>query len=322
MKILVASPAFCQPGLKNVLEYLGELVDEVVLNPYGRTLTKDEILDLWKNVDGIIAGVEPYTKDVLEQAPETLKVITRYGAGYNSIDIETAGKRGIQVSNTPGVNAPAVADLTLGLMISIARKIPQYDAKARQGKWSRYVGMGLSNNTLGIIGLGAIGKEVAKRAHGFSMNLIAYDPFFDEDFARTYSIKQSTLEEIYRTADFITLHVPVMKETEKMINRETLSMMKPSAYLINAARGELVDEQAIYEALRDQVIAGAGLDVFEKEPLLESPLYELENIVVTPHLAGHSKESEYLMGKFSVENTVNILKGNFCKDIVNKEFLP
>ncbi len=321
MKILVSSPAFCQPGLKKTVEDLGSVVDEVVLNPYGRTLTKEEIFSLWDNVDGIIAGVEPYTADVLEKAPESLQVITRYGAGYNSIDIEAAAKKNIKVSNTPGVNAPAVADLALGLMLAIARKIPQYDAKTRQGNWTRYVGMGLSNNTIGIIGLGAIGKQVALRAKGFSMDIIAYDPYFDKDFANQLGIKESSLDEIFRKADFITLHVPVLPETENMVNKENLGKMKPTSYIINTARGELVDEQALYKCLSDQAIGGAALDVFKTEPLYESDLFSLDNIVVTPHLAGHTKESEYLMAKCSIDNTLDILKGNYCKDIVNKQFL-
>jgi D-3-phosphoglycerate dehydrogenase len=304
-----------------MVEYLRGLADDVVVNPYGMTLKKEEILELWDGADGIIAGIEPYTAEVLEKAPASLKVITRYGAGYNSVDIEAAGKRGIKVSNTPGVNAPAVADMTLGLMLAIARRIPQYDAKTRKGGWSRYVGVGLTGKTLGILGLGAIGKEVAVRARGFSMNLMAYDPYFDKDFADRLDIKKASIDEIYRDADFITLHVPVLKETEKMINAETLGKMKSSAFLINAARGELVDETALYEALKNNRIAGAALDVFETEPLLESPLYELENIVVTPHLAGHTGQAEYLMGKLSIDNTLAILNGNACKDVVNVNFL-
>lgn len=321
MKILVSSPAFCQPGLAELIRHLEGLADEVVINPYGRTLTKEEIYPLWQNADGIIAGIEPYSSDVLAKAPATLKVITRYGAGYNSVDVEAAAKKGIRVSNTPGVNAPAVADLTLGLMLAIARRIPQYDARTRAGKWSRYVGVGLRNHTLGIVGLGAIGKEVALRAKGFGMKIIAYDPVFDQNFADSNGIMQASLDQIYESADFITLHVPVMPQTEHMINAETLSRMKPSAILINSARGELIDESALLQALKDKTIAGAALDVFETEPLLESPLFELDNIVVTPHLAGHTSESEYLMGKMSIENTIRILNGDECKDIVNLRML-
>lgn len=321
MKILISSPAFCQPGLKIIVDYLKEHVDEVVVNPYGRTLKREELLELWKDVDGIIAGVENYSGEVLAQAPKSLKVITRYGAGYDAIDIKAAAQLNIKVSNTPGVNASAVADLTIGLMISIARRIPQYDARTRKGEWSRYVGFGLNDSVLGIIGFGAIGKKVAQRAQGFSMKILAYDPYFDEETAQSMGVQKATIDEIFKNSDFVTLHVPVMKETEKMINGESLKKMKKTAFLINAARGELVDEEALYSALKNNDIQGAALDVFQKEPLLESPLFALDNIVVTPHLAGHTKESEYLMGKMSADNTLQILKQGTCDYIVNKDYL-
>ena len=321
MKLLISSPAFCQPGLKNMVEYAKTLADEVVVNPYGKTLTKEQLFELWDGVDGIVAGIETYSEDVLLRASNRLKVISRYGTGYNSINIEAAGKRGIKVANTPGVNAPAVADLTLGLMLSVARKIPYYDAKTRKGDWSRYVGIGLNDKILGIIGFGAVGKEVAARARGFSMNILAFDPFFDDDFARGLGVKKAGLDEIFEKADFITLHSPLTAETEKMINRDTLRKMKGSAHLINAARGELVHETDLIDALENNEIAGAGLDVFEKEPLLESPLYDFDNVVVTPHLAGHTEQSEYLMGKYSIENAINILNGNECMNIVNLSYV-
>ena len=321
MKILITSPAFCQPGLQNMVEYAKTLADEVIVNPYGRTLKTEELRELWKNVDGIVAGVEDYSPDVLQQAPESLKVISRYGAGYNTVDLEEAGKRGIKVTNTPGVNAPAVAELTMGLLLSIARKIPQYDAKTRNGEWSRYVGVGLVGKTIGIIGLGAIGKAVAVRAKGFSMDVLAYDPYFDEDFAGSVGINQASLDEIYEKADVLTIHVPVMKETEGMINADVFRKMKKTALFINAARGQLMDQDALYDALKNNEIGGAGIDVFEKEPLLESPLFSLDNIVVSPHLAGFTEQSVQLMGKCSIDNTVEILKGKECKNVVNTKYL-
>ncbi len=321
MKILLTSPIFCKPDMADVVRDLEKQGFETKVNPYGRTLKKEEIFELWQGVHGIIAGVEPYSRDVLEKAPDTLQVITRYGAGYNSVDIQAAAEKSIAVSNTPGANASAVADLTLGLMISAARRIPQCDAKIRQGAWSRYTGFSLDGKTLGIIGLGAIGKKVALRAKGFSMDILAFDPFFDEAFAAAQGVKKASLETICAEADYITLHLPVTEETEGMISSRMLELMKPTAFLINAARGELVDEQALYQALLDGRIAGAGLDVFETEPLAGSPLITLENVVLTPHMAGHTRESEYLMAKAGIENTVNIIRGTFCRDIVNREFL-
>jgi D-3-phosphoglycerate dehydrogenase len=224
----------------------------------------------------------------------------------------------IKVTNTPGVNADAVADLTLGLMLSIARKIPQYDASVKAGKWGRYVGFGLNGKTLGIVGMGAIGKKVAKRALGFDMNILAYDPFFDDEFAQKNGIVKASIEEILQNSDFVTLHMPVTNETKNLINEESLKKMKKTAYLINAARGPLIDENALYNALNNNQIAGAALDVFETEPLYESPLFALDNIVVQPHLGGHTVEASFMMGKLAIDNTVAVLKGENCRFVVNK----
>lgn len=318
MKLLITSPAFCTPLLREMIDYAKSLADEVVVNPYGRTMKFEEVKELWDGVDGIIAGVEVYSKEILSIAPKSLKVISRYGVGYEAIDVNTAKDLGIKVTNTPGVNADAVADLTFGLMLSIARKIPQYDANVRAGKWGRYAGCGLNGKTLGIIGMGAIGKKVAKRGLGFDMNILAYDPYFDEEYASKNGIGKSTIDEILEKSDFVTLHMPVTNETKKLINEDSLKKMKKTAYLINAARGPLIDEAALYNALKNKQIAGAALDVFETEPLYESPLFALDNIVVQPHLGGHTQEAEILMGKLALDNTVAVLRGEACRFVVNK----
>jgi len=321
MKILVSSPAFNQPTMKKSREFLEKVVGEVIYNPYSRTLQREEILKLWQDVDGIIAGVELYTPDLLKLAPRTLKVISRYGTGYESIDIEAAGKQGIIVTNTPGVNAPAVADLALGLMIAVSRKIPQLDGKVREGKWIRTIGIGLAGKTLGIIGLGAIGKEVALRAKGFSMKIMAYDPFIDKQFTEEHKIEVTSLDKIFAESDYITLHLPVTKETERIINEENINKMKRSVVIINTARGKLIDEKVLYEALVKDKIAGAGLDVFEQEPPGQSPLFKLNNVVVTPHIGGHTQEALKFMAKMSIENVLAILKNKDCPFIVNKNYL-
>jgi len=321
MKILVSSPAFNQPTMKKSREFLKKVVDEVIYNPYGRTLQQEEILKLWKDIDGIIAGIELYTNDLLKWAPKTLKVISRYGTGYENINIEAAGKQGIVVTNTPGVNAPAVADLALGLTIAISRKIPQLDGKVRKGKWIRTIGIGLTGKTLGIIGLGAVGKEVALRARGFSMKIMAYDPFIDKQFTKEHKIEMTTLDKIFTESDYITLHIPVNKETEKIINEENINKMKKSVILINTARGKLIDEKALYEALVKGKIAGAGLDVFEQEPPGQISLFKLNNVVVTPHIGGHTQQACELMAKVSIENALAILKNKHCPFIVNKNYL-
>jgi D-3-phosphoglycerate dehydrogenase len=322
VKILVSSPAFCKPAMQGMVEYAEQHSDEVVVNPYGRTLKKEEILELWAGVDGIVAGVEPYTADVLAQAPKGLQVISRYGTGHNSVDSIAAGKQGIKVTNTPGVNAAAVADAALGLILATARRIPQTHEALRKGIWNRHTGVELAGKVLGIVGLGAIGKEVALRAQGFGMQLIAYDPFFDHDFAKKVGVAESNVEELFRVADIVTLHVPVTDETRSMVDAERLNTMKNSAFLINTARGELVREKDLYEALKEGGIAGAGLDVFEEEPVTESPLFALDNVVVTPHMAGHTNESEERMAKLSIDNTIAVITGKACKHVVNLDYLP
>jgi D-3-phosphoglycerate dehydrogenase len=321
MKILVTSPAFSQRKMKKMREFLNKAVENVVYNPYGRTLNQEEVAEIWEGVHGIIAGVESYPAAFLRQAPKTLKVISRYGTGFEAIDAKEAGKQGIVVTNTPGVNAPAVADLTLGLMIAVSRRITVMDRKVREGIWKRYVGVGLTDKTLGIIGLGAIGREVACRAKSFSMRLMAYDPYMDHKFAAEHDISVCSLDQVLEQSDFVTLHLPVTKDTEKIINKESIGKMKPEAFLINTARGKLVDESALYEALISGQIAGAGLDVFEQEPLVQSSLFGLDNVVVTPHLGGHTKQAEELMARLSIENALSVLKNKDCLNIVNKNCL-
>lgn len=321
MKVLITSPAFCQPSLRDLVDDVERVADEVILNPYGRTFTKEEVLELWDGTDAIIAGHEPYTREVLELAPETLKVISRYGVGYSTIDTKAAGERGIRVTNTPGANTDAVADMTLGLMISVARHIPQCDHRTRSGDWKRYIGAGLSGKTIGIVGLGAIGKAVARRCTGFSMDIISYDPFFDASFGDEFAIRRVEMVELLRTADFISLHVPFLPDTERMINKTTLGAMKNSAILINVSRGQLVDEDALYSALESGEIVGAGLDVFSVEPMLNSRLFELENVVVTPHIAGFTHRSEREMGVRSVSNAMGILDATGSEYVVNLDHL-
>ncbi|WHH61016.1 phosphoglycerate dehydrogenase [Petroclostridium sp. X23] len=323
MKVLVTSPAFNQQSanMSKCRALLEKEAEEVVYNPYGRTLSKEEVSEIWEGADAIIAGVEVYDAEFLARAPKTLKVISRYGTGYEAIDVKAAGEQGILITNTPGVNAPAVADLTLGLMIGAARRMPAMDRKMREGEWKRHVGVGLSGKTLGILGLGAIGKEVALRAKGFSMNLLAYDPYIDKKFAIENNIQVCSLDEIFKQSDFITLHLPVTKDTERIINAENLAKMKPDAFLVNAARGKLVDEQALYQALVNGKLAGAGLDVFEQEPLAKSPLFELDNVAVLPHLGGHTQQAEELMAKLTIENTIAVLNNKHCANIVNQQYL-
>lgn len=317
MKLLITSPAFTNPHMQPLIQYAKEQAGEVVLNPYGRTMTVDELKTVWDGVNGVIAGLEPYSAEVLAEAPEDLKTICRFGVGYDSVDLAAAKARGIAVTNTSGTNSDAVADLAIGMMIAIARHIPHGDRSVRNGSWERYTGLSMEGKKLGILGLGAIGKGVAKRAAGFSMDVYAYDPYFDETFAAEYGVKKAALDEIFTQCDYITLHLPVLPETQGIINKETLGKMKPTAYLINAARGPLVNENDLYEALKNKQIMGAALDVYSKEPLKNSPLFQLDNIVLLPHIGGNTREASYAMGKLAIDNALQILRGEPCRYIVN-----
>lgn len=317
MKLLITTPAFHNQHMEPLIQFAESVADEVVLNPYGRTLTPDELKALWDGADAIIAGLEPYTPELFSQAPDTLKAVCRFGVGYDSVDLDAAKARGIAVTNTPGTNSGAVADLTIGMMIAIARHIPQGDKSVRDGTWNRYTGLSMEGKKLGILGLGAIGKGVAKRATGFSMDLYAYDPYFDESFAAQHGVKSATMDEIFTQCDYITLHLPVLPETVGIINKETLKRMKPTAYLVNAARGPLVNEDDLYDALKNHVIMGAALDVYSQEPLKDSPLFQLDNIVVLPHIGGNTKEAAVAMGRLAIDNALEILNTGNCKYIVN-----
>lgn len=318
MKLLITSPAFSSPHMAPLIESAKSAADEVVLNPYGRTMTAEELMEIWDGADAIVAGLEPYTADVLARAPDTLKAICRFGVGYDSVDLAAAKARGISVTNTPGTNSDAVADLTIGMMIAIARHIPQGDKSVRDGSWKRYTGLSMEGKKLGILGLGAIGKGVAKRASGFSMDIYAYDPYFDQDFASQYQVKAATMDDIFTQCDYITLHLPILPDTAGIINRETLEKMKPTAYLINAARGPLVKEDDLYEALKNNRIMGAALDVYSEEPLKDSPLFQLDNIVVLPHIGGNTREAAAAMGRLAIDNALAILNGDSCSYIVNR----
>lgn len=321
MKILVTPTSFNKEVCPEAWHMLEQFASEIVCNPYNRPLTADELIPLLEGVDGYIAGVDDVSARVIENAPSTLKVISRYGVGYDQVDIKACGQRGIVVTNTPRVNAESVADLAFGLMLSVARQIPYANNQTKKGGWPRITGIELYGKTLGIIGLGAIGKGVARRAKGFSMRVLAYDPAIDEDFCRQYGIEPSSLEVVLSKSDFISLHLPLKDQTRHIINSSTISMMKSGAILVNTARGGLVDEQAVYEALKSGKLGGFGMDVFEVEPPGNSPLFELENVVVTPHMGSSTVEAIRAMANLAVKNLIDVLTGKECPYIVNVEYL-
>ena len=315
MKILV-TPTSIQPDKKSsALETLKAFSGDLVFNPTGKPLTEDELIPLLKDCDGYLAGLDFVTKRVLDECPK-LKVISRYGAGYDRIDVKAAAEKGIVVTNTPGANSEAVGELTFALLLSVARNIPTLDKKTKEGLWLRSSGMELKGKTIGILGLGAIGKVVARCAKGFEMKVMAYDPYINLDYCAEQGIKSAVLEEIFESADVISLHLPLNSETTHMINAASIAGMKDGVIIINASRGGIIDEDAALEALKSGKIGGMGLDAFEIEPPVDSPLLAFGNVVVTPHTGAHTAEASDKMADMAVENLIAVLTGEHCSCVV------
>ncbi|MEZ3486274.1 MAG: phosphoglycerate dehydrogenase [Lachnospiraceae bacterium] len=317
MRILV-TPTSLQPGKNSgALEALKQFSEDLVFNELGRPLKEDELIPLLKDCDGYIAGLDFITEKVLKSC-EKLKVISRYGAGYDRVDIEAAREKGVLVTNTPGVNAEAVGELAFSLILSVARKIPYLNQSTREGQWVRSTGMELKGKTIGIMGLGAIGKVVARCAKGFEMKVIAYDPFINEDYCASHQIGVCTFEEVIEQADVISLHLPLNDSTKHLIGEEAIGRMKPGAILINTSRGGIIDEDVAYQALKSGKLGGLGLDAFEVEPPAGSLLFEFDNVVVTPHTGAHTREATDNMANASIRNLIDVLSGKECPYIVNK----
>ena len=250
-----------------------------------------KVIDLYDAL--IVRSATKVTADVI-QTGKKLKVIGRAGVGVDNVDVEAATAQGVVVMNTPTGNTITTAEHTMSLLLAIAKNVPQAVDSLKRRRWEKgkYLNIELYNKTLGIIGLGRIGSEVAKRAKGFAMRVIAYDPFISAEVASRIGVELTDPEEIYRQADFITLHVPLGPDTSHMINRETISRMKLGVRIVNCARGGIIDEEALYEAMITGHVAGAAFDVFENEPSTDSPLLSLENFISTPHLGAATVEAQ------------------------------
>ena len=283
-------------------------------------VTTEDLLQVIGDYDALVVRSKPrVTREVIERA-ERLKIIGRAGVGVDNIDVEAATQKGIVVVNAPGGNTVSTAEHTLAMMLAVARKIPQADRSVKEGKWERkkYMGAELRGKTLGIVGLGRIGFEVAKRAKGFEMNVIAFDPYISEARAREAGVKLVSLEELLRNSDFITIHVPKTKETENLISWREFEIIKDGAYLINCARGGIVDEEALYEALVNGKLSGAALDVYEMEPPSpDNPLLKLDNVITTPHIGASTREAQISVGLIIAEDIINMAKGLPVKNAVN-----
>ena len=307
-KILVTPTSF--PNIDSALrDRLEAEVGKVVYNTKGRPLTSDELARLIRGIDGFIAGLDVIDRQVIEAA-DCLKVIARYGVGVDAVDLEAARQKGIAVTNVPGANSVSVAELTVGLILALARNIPFASRATAAGQWLRVTGITLEGKVIGLLGLGSVGKEVARRLGGFGCMLIAYDPVVPSEEAQELGVRMAARLEVIREADFLSLHCPLTEETRGMINAACMAEMKDGAYLINTARGELVDETALVEALQRGKLRGAALDVFAHQPPDPAhPLLALKQVIATPHMASHTDGATNAMGRGAIEDCLAVLRG-------------
>lgn len=306
-KILATARSFatCEAARK-LLEEAGHTI---TWNPTGQPLSEAELLELIPGQDALITGTDEVSKQVIEAGEKTLKVIAKYGVGYDNIAVAAAKERGITVTFTPGVLTQSVAELTMGLMLAAARNIAAMDQLVRGGKWQRMIGIELAGKTLGIVGTGNIGSEVAKRAAAFDMNIVAYDVYPKPELIDAYGVTYLPLDELLSQADFVSLHTPSLPQTVGLINQNTLQRMKQTAILINTARGDLIVEADLLNALEQGVIAGAGLDTFAVEPLAEPRFFALNNVVLTPHAGSNTKDTVYRMSMLAAADVTAVLAG-------------
>lgn len=316
--ILVTPTSF---GRQNatIKTFLEKSVACVVYNPTNRPLKALELQALIPDIDGYIAGLDEIDASVIERS-NRLRVIARYGVGIDNVDLEAATYKGIIVTNTPGANSVAVAELAIGLILALARLICLANQAIRSGEWPRYNGTGLRGNTAGLIGLGSIGREVAVRLQAFGCRVLAADPFLSPEQASSSGASLVPLSRLLEESDFVSLHAPLLESTVNMVDKAFLNTMKPGAFLINTARGELVDEAALLEALESGRLRGAALDCFRQEPpSMDHPLLKLPQVILTPHSGSHTDDAVNQMGRMAVESCLAALRGNRPPNVVNPQ---
>lgn len=300
---------------------------DMEINPHDRVLTKEEIISGVSGKDGLLCLLTDEIDEEIIDSGKNLRIIANYAVGYNNIDVGVATERKIPVTNTPGVLTDTTADMAWALIFAIARRVVEADKFTKEGKYKgwgpmMFLGGDIYGKTLGVVGLGRIGKSVVKRAKGFDMKVLYFDAFrADEKVEKELGIEYVSLEELLKESDFVSIHVPLLPSTRHLIGEKELLMMKKTAYLINNSRGPVIDEEALVKALRDKEIAGAALDVFENEPELSPGLADLKNVVITPHISSASIETRTKMAVMAAENLLAGLKGMRPPNIVNPEVL-
>ncbi|HIG45162.1 MAG TPA: D-glycerate dehydrogenase [candidate division Zixibacteria bacterium] len=306
------------------ISMLEEACDVVDVNPHDRALTRTEFLEAVQGRDGLLCLLTETVDDEVLDAAAGVKGVANYAVGFNNIDVDACTRRGIPVSNTPDVLTDTTADLAWALMFSVARRIVEGDRYVRDGKFKGWgplmlLGDDLTGKTLGIVGGGRIGMATAARAVGFSMPVLYTSRNRHEDI-EAIGAQYRALDDLLQASDFVSIHVPLMPETTHLIGPRELNLMKSTAYLINTARGPIVDEKALVTALRNGIIAGAGLDVFEREPELEPGLADLDNAVIVPHVGSGTVATRIKMGNKAATNLIAMVKGEEPSDCVNPEW--
>jgi len=295
---------------------------DVSVNQEERLLSKEELSARVAAVDALVCLGNRVDRDVID-AGKKLKIVANYGVGYNNIDAEYAAKKQVMVTNTPGVLTETTADLTWTILMSIARRIVEADRFTRSGNFNKFdpyrlLGTDVYGKTLGIVGLGRIGQAVAKRSLGFDMKVLYFAVRQkDQETEQRYGATYVDLDTLLRESDFVTLHVPLMDSTHHLIDKDKLALMKPTAFLVNASRGAVIDEQALVEVLKERKIAGAALDVYEKEPQLSPGLSELNNVVLIPHLGSATQQTRNAMAEIVADNVIAALQGEPPPNLVN-----
>jgi D-3-phosphoglycerate dehydrogenase len=294
------------PAIRTELE---ASVGAVRYSRLGRPLRRDELAAELGDVDGLIAGLDEIDRTVLAAAPR-LRVIARYGVGVSNVDLQAAAEHGVVVTNTPGVNADAVAELAIGLIFALARSIPAATRATSTGAWPSMRGIEVSGKTVGILGLGHIGKAVARRAVGLGCAVVAHDPYVDAHTVSELGIRLASEAEVVATADFLTLHLPASTESYGLVNRDFLDRMRKGSYLVNTSRGELVVEDDLLQALESEHLRGAALDTLRSEPPeSDHPLLHRPDVIVTPHIGARTAESTAAMGRTAVRELLTVLSG-------------
>jgi D-3-phosphoglycerate dehydrogenase len=307
-RVLVTPTSYAKndPRLRSDLE---DQVKEAVYNTTGRPLSSDELLEMIPEIDGYIAGLDAIDRRVIEVADQ-LKVIARYGVGVDKVDLDAAKEKGIVVTNTPGANSVSVAELTVGLILALARNIPAAVAATKAGEWPRLSGLSLEGKTIALLGFGSIAKHVARRLIAFGSKVIAYHPSYNVDAAAALGVELRPQEDLICEADFLSLHMPVLPETKGMVNADFIDKMKDGAFLVNSSRGELIDEAALLEALKSGKLRGAALDVFiQQPPGADHPLLGLPQVIATPHMGAHTDGATDAMGWLALEDCLAVLRG-------------